>query len=137
CGGTNLTEASWTIDRLHRFGVQTVLDYAVEGEKTERGFDAVLAELLRIVAFAHQNPAVAFVAAKLTGLGPAEVMTKKQAGRPLGHEEERRLERLRQRLETLCQRAHELGQPIYIDAEETWFQDVVDGLAEDMMVRYN
>lgn len=137
CGGVNFPEAQLTIDRLHQHGVLTVLDYAVEGEKTEPGFDAVLAELLRLVEFANTSPAVPFVAAKLTGLGPADVMTKVQAKQPLTPEEQQRYDKLLARVERLCSRAHELGQALYIDAEETWFQDVVDSITEDMMLKYN
>jgi proline dehydrogenase len=137
CGGVNFAEAQQTINRLHQHGVLTVLDYAVEGEKTEPGFDAVLDELLRLLQFANTSPAVPFVAAKLTGLGPADVMTKLQAGQPLTPDDEARYQKLLQRVEQLCATAHQLGQALYIDAEETWFQDVVDRITEDMMLKYN
>jgi proline dehydrogenase len=40
-------------------------------------------------------------------------------------------------VEGLCQRAHDRGVRIFIDAEETWIQDVIDDLAEEMMARFN
>jgi proline dehydrogenase len=137
CGGTTLTEAENTIRKLAQSHVKTVLDYAVEGEKTEAGFDAVLAELVRVLEFGQQHQAVAFVASKLTGLGSSDIFTKLQASQALTAEEQQRHERFLQRVETLCQRAHDLGQPLYIDAEETWFQDVVDDVCEAMIVRFN
>src|ERR1041384_7641815 len=39
CGGENIEEAERTIQKLAKFGVGTILDYSVEGEETETGFD--------------------------------------------------------------------------------------------------
>ncbi|MEM6770160.1 MAG: proline dehydrogenase family protein, partial [Bacteroidota bacterium] len=41
------------------------------------------------------------------------------------------------RLDAICGKAHQLGQQIYIDAEESWMQNTIDQLATKMMARYN
>jgi proline dehydrogenase len=37
----------------------------------------------------------------------------------------------------ICEFAHSLNQPVFIDAEESWIQDAIDHLATDMMRKYN
>ncbi|HVW12770.1 MAG TPA: proline dehydrogenase family protein, partial [Mucilaginibacter sp.] len=46
-------------------------------------------------------------------------------------------ERTRARVLAICSRAYETGEPVMIDAEETWIQDTIDLLALDMMRRFN
>ncbi|MFT3745217.1 MAG: proline dehydrogenase family protein [Pyrinomonadaceae bacterium] len=41
------------------------------------------------------------------------------------------------RVSEICAYAYELGQPIFIDAEDSWIQDAIDRLATDMMEKYN
>ncbi|HLM60983.1 MAG TPA: proline dehydrogenase family protein, partial [Pyrinomonadaceae bacterium] len=37
----------------------------------------------------------------------------------------------------LCEYAHSIEQPVFIDAEESWIQDAIDALATEMMEKYN
>src|SRR5688572_23670846 len=39
CGGESIEESQPVIQKLGSFGVGTILDYSVEGEKSEAGFD--------------------------------------------------------------------------------------------------
>src|SRR5690606_37783994 len=39
CGGENIKESEKTIQSLAKYNIGTILDYAVEGEKTEKGFE--------------------------------------------------------------------------------------------------
>ena len=36
-----------------------------------------------------------------------------------------------------CGTAHELEVPVFIDAEDSWYQDAIDRMAEQMMQKYN
>lgn len=137
CAGESLQDSLPTIVNLHAHGTLSILDYSVEAEKTDEAFDATQNELLRGLRFAKEHPAVAFVAMKLTGIGPAEVYAKKQEGSPLTARENAQFNRAVKRLEEICALAAELGQPLYIDAEESWTQDVFDGLCEAMMAEHN
>jgi proline dehydrogenase len=137
CGGTSLDETARRMEQLMQFGVASTLDYAVEGQKTERGFNNCADELVRIIQFAKGKPAAAFIALKMTGLGNIDLMTKQQAGKELGGYELMQLDKIRERLLHVCQAAYDNGQAILIDAEETWIQDYIDGLAEEMMWRFN
>ncbi len=137
CGGENLLEAQQTMNKLHAHKVYSILDYAVEGENTDIGFDNTLQALLEILEYAKDSEEVKFVAMKMTGIGSFNVLAKVHAGEKLSPFEEAQFERTKERLDKICARAAELDQAIYIDAEETWIQDPVDELCEDMMAKYN
>lgn len=40
-------------------------------------------------------------------------------------------------MQKICQAGSDNDVPLYVDAEETWIQDVVDDLVQEMMMRYN
>ena len=42
CGGESIETTEKVTDQLSRFGVMSILDYSVEGEKTEEGFDGAM-----------------------------------------------------------------------------------------------
>lgn len=137
CGGTTLEEMSVRMHQLMAFGVASTLDYAVEGQKTERGYNEVAEETKRVIAFAKGKPDAAFIAMKMTGIASIDLMQKKQAGGNLTGYELMQFDKVKERLEGICQCAYDNGQCILIDAEETWIQNVIDDLAEEMMWKYN
>ncbi|MEM6263024.1 MAG: proline dehydrogenase family protein [Bacteroidota bacterium] len=137
CGGTSLKDSVNTSNYLYQFGVQTILDYSVEGEKTEAGFDATCEEIIRTLLHGGKNEPVAFSACKLTGLADFDLMDKRQSGAELSKKEVQQFERVKARLHRICRTAQEQKTPIFIDAEETWIQDTIDELAEEMMATYN
>jgi proline dehydrogenase len=47
------------------------------------------------------------------------------------------LEAVKKRVLELCEYAHSLEQPVFIDAEESWIQDAIDNLATEMMEKFN
>ena len=55
CGGESVEESKATIDQLANYQVRTILDYSVEGEKSETGFDSTLAEIIRIIEKAKSS----------------------------------------------------------------------------------
>jgi len=136
-GGESLAQTVSRIEALDAYKVKTVLDYSVEGEKNEAGFDNTLAELIAKLEHGGQHDAVAFAAIKLTGLASFDLMAKIQAGQPLTESDQQAYDRVQQRLETLAKAAIAHNTPIFIDAEESWIQDVIDSLAEGLMETYN
>ncbi|MEZ4686357.1 MAG: proline dehydrogenase family protein [Bacteroidia bacterium] len=137
CGGETLAETGKTSQYLFQFNVRTILDYSVEGEKNEKGFDKTRDEIIKAFQHAAAFPEVAFCAVKLTGLGNFGLMAKKQRGDSLNEKEEAAFARIRSRLDAICQAAVQAKTPVFIDAEESWIQDTIDTLAEEMMGRYN
>jgi len=137
CGGETISDCNRTIECLHKAHVGTILDYSVEGEGNEAGFDETVLEILRTIERSSESDAVPFSVFKVTGLASSELLEKVQSGTALTPEEEAAYARVRQRVDTLCHRACERNVKIFIDAEESWLQSTIDDLAYEMMERYN
>lgn len=137
CGGTSLEGTSQRSDYLYGYGVQTILDYSVEGEKTDEGFDKTRDEIIRTLHHGAGNDAVAFSAMKVTGIAHFGYLEKNDTQKPLNDQERQSLERAKARMEAICQTAFDLGQPVFVDAEESWIQRGIDRWTEEMMGKYN
>jgi proline dehydrogenase len=137
CGGESIEESEEVIQLLAKYDVRTILDFSVEGEKSESGFDITMEEVLRTIEKAHRSPNIPFCVFKVTGLASAEVLERIAEGNSLSPEDMAAFERARTRVDKICQQAHAYGIPVLIDAEETWIQDPIDRLADEMMARYN
>ncbi len=137
CGGETIDKAERTIHHLGEYNVKTILDYSVEGEHTEEGFDRTAEEILKTFDKAKSSPHVPFCVFKMTGMGHGELFEKIQAGQTLSPSEEDAHQKVRERVDRICRRAFETGIPVMIDAEETWLQTPIDQIAFEMMARYN
>jgi len=137
CGGETIEESEKTIDLLGRFKVCTILDYAVEGEKSETGFDTTCEEILSTFEEAKKSPHVPFCVFKVTGMADGELLAKIQAQKDLTSEEAEAFEKVKKRIDRICQKAFEFQIPVLVDAEETWIQTPIDELSHDMMSKYN
>lgn len=137
CGGESIDKSQRVIESLGKFGVRTILDYSVEGEKTEAGFDRTLAETLRIVEKAKVSSNVPFGVFKPTGLASVELLEKVQQGKSLSETEKKSFARVRERFYTICELGHRYNVPILIDAEDSWYQNPIDSLVYEMMELFN
>lgn len=139
CGGESLKECRQTIQRMAKDGVQSILDYGVEGENTEKGFDAATAELLQTAVEAGENSNIPFVVFKMTGIARMDLLEKiNEAGlNALTPEENGEWLRVLARVESICNAANQRGKPVMIDAEETWIQKTIDAVAEEQMKKRN
>ncbi|MCU0444545.1 MAG: proline dehydrogenase family protein [Microscillaceae bacterium] len=138
CGGETIEDCKTTIQKLADFGIGTILDYSVEGEKTERGFDMTAQEIMRTIDKAATNPQnVPFSVFKVTGVAPFDLLAKVQSGDKLTASENETWQKAQKRVDMICQRAHERKVRLFIDAEETWIQKTIDNLAYTMMAKYN
>ncbi|MDX1478018.1 MAG: proline dehydrogenase family protein [Saprospiraceae bacterium] len=137
CGGKSLLECQPVIDKLYKYKTLTVLDYGAEGKTTEEELDGALREILRAVEFAASNASVPVVSTKPTALADNALLIKWQSGTPFNEQERQAFGRVMDRLDTLCGRARELGVKVFVDAEESWMQDTIDYMVEEMMQKYN
>jgi proline dehydrogenase len=64
-------------------------------------------------------------------------LEKVQAKEPLNDVEQEGWENLNKRLNEICETAHQNNVCIFIDGEETWFQETIDDLTYQMMQKYN
>ena len=137
CGGETIHDCQKAIATLGQYGVGTILDYSVEGKKTEAGFEQTKEEILRTIENAQNDKNIPFCVFKLTGIASFGLLEKVQSGAILTAEEERAYGQVKERIETICKRGYDADVPILIDAEETWIQDPVDELVYTMMAKFN
>lgn len=137
CGGESISQCEPTIQMLASHNVKTILDYSAEGEKTEAGFEKVTKEILAAIARAKTSENLPFCVFKVTGIAHALLLEKVQAKQKLSAKEQEAFACVKQRVDTLCKAAYEAGIGIFIDGEESWIQEVIDDLAEEMMTKYN
>ena len=138
CGGETIKECDKTIGNLSQANIGTILDYSVEGEDSEDSFDQTAQEILRTIEKAHQKTNdIPFTVFKVTGIASSVLMERIQAGELLDETDKKAFERVQNRMDMLCGKAHTLGVKIFVDAEESWIQDIIDQLAYENMKRYN
>lgn len=137
CGGEQEREYAAVVKKLGQSGIGAILDYSVEGTEDETGFESTKRELLKIIEKSKTNPDIPCTCMKMTGIGPFDLYQKVTANKALTIEEQREWDKVKNRLETICEASFKADKPIYIDAEESWIQQAIDDLAEEMMSRYN
>jgi proline dehydrogenase len=137
CGGETIEECLDNSRKLARFGVGTILDYSVEGEKNEAGFEKVMKETLRTIEVASGNKDIPFAVFKTSGIAPVDLLEKLQGGKQLSSEESSRLESARKRFSNICSSAAKKKVRLFVDAEESWIQDVIDQWTYEEMAIHN
>lgn len=137
CGGETIEECEPVVRRLGASNIGTILDYSVEGKSTEEDFEATKEEIKRTIKRAYDDPAVPFAVFKVSGVAPLGTLEKMSFKKKLDAKGQAKCERIHNRVNEICEYAHSLGQPIFIDAEESWIQDAIDRLATEMMEKYN
>lgn len=137
CGGENIENCQKTVKELGESRIGTILDYSVEGKDDEAGFDDTFQELLKTIVAAAGSKNIPFTVFKVSGIASVDLLEKIQQKESLTEGEKLAFERVRNRVQTLCERASEKKVHIFIDAEESWIQQVIDDLANEMMERFN
>lgn len=137
CGGETIEECEPTVNRLGAAGIGAILDYSIEGKSQEADFDRTKDEIIRTIKRAKDDPDIPFAVFKVTGIAPLGTLERLSAKKRLDAKSQTKCEHLTSRVNEICQYAYSIGQPVFIDAEESWIQDAIDRLATDMMERYN
>src|SRR5690606_25269583 len=123
---------------LSRYGIGSIMDYSVEGQETNSEFNRVKDEILRLIDIAKNNPKeIPFVVFKPTGFGRIGLYEKVGRKQFMTEKNLKHWEAIRHRFDEVCKKAHDSGVIIMIDAEESWMQDAVDELVDEMMQKYN
>lgn len=137
CGGENMPEAAAAAEELGKYHVGVALDYGVEAMDGEDNYDHAVDEFTRAIAYASGKQHIPYIAIKITGFARFSLLEKVAAGDPLSKDEQAEYDRVGLRIKTICAAAaqHHIG--VLIDAEESWIQEPVDVLAEDMMSLFN
>ncbi len=137
CGGETIEECEPTVNELASAGIGAILDYSVEGKSTEQDFDRTKDEIIRTIERAKDDPSIPFAVFKVTGIAPLGTLERLSSKKKLDAKSQTKCEHLHARVNEICEFAYSVGQPVLIDAEESWIQDAIDRLATSMMERYN
>jgi proline dehydrogenase len=137
CGGETMQESLQTAERLGAYGVQTILDYSVEGENSEADFEQACVAIINIFDLAAKTPYVPFCVFKMTAIADAAVLAKLNSGETLTPDEQESFMRSKVRVQRICTKAQETNIPVLIDAEESWIQGPIHTLAVEMMQLFN
>lgn len=137
CGGESIEECNSTIKELGSHKIGTILDYSVEGEKTENAFIDTKNEIIRTIDKASQNETIPFSVFKVTGVFSIDLLLKIQEREELSSLESKQIDDAKNRINEICNTAFEKDVCLFIDAEETWIQDAIDSIVCEMMEKYN
>ena len=137
CGGETREQSMKVVDKMFKHHVGSIFDYAIEGKEEEAAFDTTCEEIKENIKFAIGNPAIPFVVFKPTGFGRLDLYADVSAGKELTSSEKEEWQRVRNRYEEVCKMAYDNKVILMIDAEESWMQDAVDHLVNEMMEKYN
>jgi len=137
CGGVNEDDCIAVVDKMYDKGVSSVLDYSVEGKEEEEQFDAVLEKTLKLIGFAKEKKTIPFAVFKPTGFGRIDLYKEVSLQKKLTFKETEEWNRVVERFDKVCKASFDSDVALLIDAEESWMQDAVDILVEEMMQKYN
>ena len=137
CGGETIMDCDTTITSLSNSGIGTILDYSVEGEDDESSFEATTKEILKTIDKAALSKNIPFSVFKVTGIASAELLEKVQRKDGLSEIENTAYNKVKERVQLLCSHAHKMNVRIFVDAEESWIQGVIDDLTYEMMGKFN
>ncbi len=138
CGGETISECDKTIKELGTHQIGTILDYSVEGKMREDDFDQTAKIIIQTIEKAASEKSIPFAVFKITGISKFSLLEKaSEKKEPLTSLEEKKLNLVKYRINEICCKAKQLGVPVFIDAEESWVQDIIDQWAFEMMLLYN
>ncbi len=135
CGGETIEESENTIALLSKNGVKTILDYSAEGVTSEEELDSNCSEILAAINAASDDSRHAFSVFKPSGLSLYGLLSKSTDKFTAKEEEE--WERVLGRIRSICSSTADARGKVLIDAEESWIQNNIDEIAENMMSDYN
>jgi proline dehydrogenase len=136
-GGESIDDCMESIRTLEKFNVKGILDYSVEGKESEEDITHAMEETLRSIANAGKDPNIPFAVFKPTAFTSSVVLEKASLGQNMTESEQKEAKLFRDRIDALCKAAYEADIPILIDAEDSWFQNFIDEVVEEMMQKYN
>ena len=137
CGGENIDDCKETIKHLGKYKIGTILDYSVEGNESEKDFERALEETNATLKRAANDENIPFAVFKPTAFARFELLEKANANQTLTETENSEFVNYKKRIHTICKAAHDYNVPVFIDAEESWIQDVIDETAVSMMKEFN
>lgn len=138
CGGETISECGPTTQKLSKYGVKSILDYSVEGQTSEKNFEATTLEIIATIKEAKNKADIPLAVFKVSGVARFDILEKFNAENYQGTTEEMKsFIDVKERVQRICQAAFVNQVPVMIDAEESWVQNGIDKIALEMMLQFN
>lgn len=138
CGGETIEECTSTIESMWKHHVGTILDYSVEGKTSAEDFEATTKEIIATIHKGKGNPAIPFAVFKVTGIARFSLLELTNSGlEGISEADLKEYHETVERVNRICKEAYDAAVPVFIDAEETWIQDVIDRICHEMILKYN
>ena len=137
CGGESIDQCDATIIRLAEYNIKTILDYAAEGDSGETSYDLAVEEIIKTIEKATTSKDIPFSVFKPTGIASKKLMEKMQLGVALLDSEKQEIESIKMRFDKIAKTCFENNIRLYIDSEDSFYQDPIDDFVYELMVKYN
>lgn len=137
CGGETLEECKQTANKLAKRNVRVNLNYGVEAQHDTKGIAHTTDVNIKTLQFAGENDAIVTISSKPSAFGIYELLEKKQKGEAFSDKELEQFNDLLNRMDLVCKTAFENNTKVYWDAEETWVQEAINDIVDDLMEKYN
>ena len=137
CGGESIDQCDATIEKLAKYNIKTILDFAAEGESGETDYNSTRDEILKTVKKAASSPNIPFCVFKPTGLASKKLMEEMQLGQPLTAQDQQEIEGIRKRFDSIAKACYNKNIRLYIDSEDSFYQDPIDQFTYELMEKYN
>ena len=86
---------------------------------------------------AKNDANIPFCVFKVTGLARFALLEKVSAKQNLNESEKSEWQRVKQRVQNICEQAYKFSKPLFFDAEESWIQLAIDDLATENKEKFN
>lgn len=138
CGGETIGECKTTTEKLASYGVKSILDYSVEGQTSEKNFEATTLEIIATIREAKFKADIPLAVFKVSGVSRFDILEKFNDPKIENSADDiKSFEGVVSRVQRICQAGFDAGVPVMIDAEESWIQDAIDRIAAQMMLQFN
>ena len=131
-GGESLIECLGLVKRLAKENVFTVLDYSIESGNDEVKIQNAYNETIKSIEFASRNSNIPFAVFKPSALTFEWVLLNEKRD-----DYNFQYFKFKNRMESLFKLGYDKNVPIFVDAEEFCWQNVIDGIVEEGMRTYN
>ncbi len=136
-GGESIESSNAAIRKLEKHNVKAILDYSVEGKEEPEDIQMAFEETLRAIKNAGKDPNIPFAVFKPTAMGRSIVLEKASIKAEMNKKEKEEEQQFRERIHQLCETAYNSNIPILIDAEHSWYQNIIDEATNTEMANFN
>ncbi|WP_027710680.1 proline dehydrogenase family protein [Dickeya chrysanthemi] len=136
-GGETLHQVKNTTSILKEENINSIIDYAIEGENTDSVYNDVMNQTFSLIDLAAENKNIPFVVIKPSSLGSIALYQAITFGKALTPEQSQEWNLVMRRYIDIFDAASEKNVKIMIDAEQSWIQPAVDNFIIEMMKTYN